>query len=304
MNEQNIELKEEIYPELYCIETVLGCDLSCVECATGGGLITRKKGHMSFENFKIIADKIKPYAKFVYLFTWGEPMLNKEIIDIIKYTSEFAKTHISTNCKCLTPQLAEELIKSGLSYLVLSIDGMTQEVYEKYRKGGNLKKSLEYLKLFNDLNIKYGKKVYIAAQYCVFQHNQHEMQAFEDFCKELGLSPTFRKPYIRKNSQLEQPDDPKLRRVIYKNIQEANQAMKDCSTFDKSMNIQLDGSATICCYDYNGQISFGNLFEQNMEEIWNSKNYKKLRENGKHGIVPSFCNKNCYAYPLEENMKI
>lgn len=66
------------YPEMFMVETVMGCNLQCPECALGGGYITRAKGCMSFERFKIIADKIRPYAKYLYLHIWGEPLLNKD----------------------------------------------------------------------------------------------------------------------------------------------------------------------------------------------------------------------------------
>lgn len=35
------------YPEKFAIETVLGCNLRCVECAVGSELVQRKHGVMS-----------------------------------------------------------------------------------------------------------------------------------------------------------------------------------------------------------------------------------------------------------------
>lgn len=63
-------------PKIFSIETMLGCDLRCPECATGGGMITRSKGFMTFDQFKIIANKIRHYCKYLYLHLWGEPLLN------------------------------------------------------------------------------------------------------------------------------------------------------------------------------------------------------------------------------------
>ena len=71
-----------LVPEIFAVETILGCDLNCPECAIGGNFITRKKGWMKFDQFKIIADKIRSYCKYLYLHLWGEPMLNNDIFDM------------------------------------------------------------------------------------------------------------------------------------------------------------------------------------------------------------------------------
>ena len=83
------EVKEDFpgdpYPRNFAIETVLGCNLRCPDCAIGGDIVTRKKGYLSFDRFKIVMDKIGPYVNYLYLHLWGEPMLNPEIVSIIKY---------------------------------------------------------------------------------------------------------------------------------------------------------------------------------------------------------------------------
>ena len=90
-------------PTIFTLETALACDLKCPECAIGGGMIERKKGFLSFDRFKIVADKIRPHAKFLYLHLWGEPMLNREILEMTRYASTFVPTNISTNGQSMTP---------------------------------------------------------------------------------------------------------------------------------------------------------------------------------------------------------
>jgi hypothetical protein len=98
-----------LLPESFAIETILGCDLKCPECAIGGNFITRKKGWMQFKQFKITADKIRPFCKHLYLHIWGEPLLNKDIFQMIEYASTFTSTNISTNGKSMTEEKAERL---------------------------------------------------------------------------------------------------------------------------------------------------------------------------------------------------
>lgn len=117
------------FPHIFSIETVLGCNLHCIECAIGSNIISRKYGMMSFNQFNIIAEKMKKYCTYAYLHLWGEPMLNPDIIKIIEIASKFTRTNISTNANSIDKIKAKQLIHSGVSDIIVSIDGMTQNIY-------------------------------------------------------------------------------------------------------------------------------------------------------------------------------
>ena len=137
----------QLTPVTFIVETVLGCDLKCPECAVGGNRITKKKGWMRFEQFKIIADKIRPFCTLLFLHHNGEPMLNRDIYKMLEYASSFTDTNISTNGQSLTEETAEKLVKSGVTDIIVSIDGFSQKVYEQYRVGGSAGKALWALKM-------------------------------------------------------------------------------------------------------------------------------------------------------------
>ncbi|MEW5819895.1 MAG: radical SAM/SPASM domain-containing protein [Cyanobacteriota bacterium] len=290
---------DKTLPKIFVIETSLICDLKCPECALGSSLINRPKGVLSFEKFEIIANKIKPLAEKTYLIIWGEPLLNKDIFKIIKKTSTFSQTNISTNANTLTEENAIEIINSGLSDIVVSIDAVTQQTYEKYRVGGNFEKVLSNLKMLNELNIKHGQKVRIIPQFIVFKHNQHELEEFKNICKSLELKPFIKAPYIRRNSIFANSGDSKFIRKKYKNEKQLKKAMKQCPDARNTFTILLDGSVVLCCYDHNSIMSFGNIFEQDVLEIWNSDKYKEYRWNILNGSPPHFCMENCLQYCLE-----
>jgi MoaA/NifB/PqqE/SkfB family radical SAM enzyme/predicted SAM-dependent methyltransferase len=291
---------ENSFPGTFTIETALACNLKCPECAIGGDMInSRDKGYLSFDKFKIIADKIRPYAKYLYLHLWGEPMLNKYIIQMIKYVSEFTKTNISTNGTFLNERLAEELISSGVSEIIVSIDGVTQEVYEKYRVGGKVEdafRGLQYLTLFNQ---KYGNKVSIIPQFIVFKHNQHELEHFRTICNSLGLTAQFKSPYIRReDSSFELSDSSEHHRDYYSDIPSLKNAMSACVNPRDVFTINVDGSAIICCHDFNKQTNTGNIFDQSVKEIWDNPVYRTYRWNIIKGDAPEFCVQNCLTYNL------
>jgi len=136
-------------------------------------MITRRKELLTFDRFKHIADKSRPFAQYYYLHLWGEPMLNRSILDMIRYVSNYAKANISTNALLLSKALCEDLITSGVTDLIVSIDGMSQEVYSKYRVGGDVEVAKERLAWLQEANIRNGNRVAISPQFIVFKHNQH-----------------------------------------------------------------------------------------------------------------------------------
>ncbi|QTA87910.1 Radical SAM domain-containing protein [Desulfonema magnum] len=289
-----------LIPETFAVETILGCDLKCPECAVGGDFVTRKKGWMQFDQFKIIADKIRPFCKHLYLHIWGEPMLNKDIFKMIEYASAFTSTNISTNGKSMTEEKAERLIRSGVTDIIVSIDGVSQEVYEKYRVGGRVEKAVEALKMLQHFNQKYGNKVHIMPQFIVMKHNHHEMNGFRNLSESLGLRPLFKSPYIRDpNSHFSASDDPRFQRPCYPDMASLRAAMCECDSVRKAFNILVDGSVVACCHDYEKFTFFGNMFEQDVMGIWNSEKYKKFRWNVMSGKAPKFCRERCMSYFLE-----
>jgi len=69
----------------------------------------------------------------VNLFNWGEPLLNRELPEIIaSIHGRGVGTQIHSNLNHLPDGLAERLVESGLDFLVGSIDGATQETYATY----------------------------------------------------------------------------------------------------------------------------------------------------------------------------
>lgn len=288
-------------PRIFAIETTLACDLRCPECAIGGGMVERAKGLMSFEHYKIIADKIAPYAEYVYLHIWGEPMLNPDIFRMIEYTARFAKSNISTNGQSMTPAMAERLIHSGVNDIIVSIDGATQETYEQYRVGGSLGKAFEALEMLQHFNSKNGNRVNIAPQFIVFKHNQHQMEEFSKRGACFGLEPYFKAPYIRKkDSRFQYSDFPEYARPHFPNTESLKSAMAGCSAPKDVFNVLVDGTVVACCHDYGGFTNFGNIFTGDIMEIWNGATMGEFRTALASGNTPDFCLAKCMTYFLDE----
>jgi MoaA/NifB/PqqE/SkfB family radical SAM enzyme len=251
---------------------------------------------MSFETYCCIADRIRDHCRYLYLHLWGEPLMNRQIIPMIRHAAEFARVNISTNAITLNESLAKELIESGVSEIIVSVDGMTQEVYETYRRKGDLKSALRGLAFLQKFNLHNQRPVFISPQFIVFRHNQHEMEPFSKFCQSIGLRATFKAPYIRKGSSLQASDLKHLRRKVADDSYTRILEMKNCPNARDVFTILLDGSVVACCYDHNGLTRFGNILENSVSEIWLDDRFSKFRQNLLHGRANPFCMAECLLY--------
>ena len=95
---------------------------------------------------------------------------------------------MSTNLnKPLSPQMAEDIIKSGLDVMIVSLDGVTQEVYEKYRVGGRLDRVLDNVKLLVQKKKELGSSTpHMEWQFIVMQQNEHQMEEAQQLAADFG----------------------------------------------------------------------------------------------------------------------
>lgn len=282
-------------PKVFSIETVLGCNLSCLECAIGAGLINRKYGYMSLEKYEVIHQKIKDHAEYIYLHLWGEPLLNKDILPIISMASKTARVNISTNANMITEEYAEKIIASGVQDIIVSIDGVTQRTYGLYRRKGDVNKAMQGLLYLLLQREKQHKNVKITPQFIVFDHNKHEMELFENFCADIGTYPTFKAPYIRNGSYLKGSGIKKYTRPKAASVQNRKEIMRKCS-IENEMTILLDGTVVPCCYDHDASTSLGNIYTKSLEEIVAGTQRQEFCHNLACGNTPEFCLTYCLQY--------
>jgi len=183
------QAKVTTFPTYLTIDPFSACNLRCPLCATGNGSNTLKKGLLQVDMFRHIVDEMGTYLYNIDLFNWGEPLLNKDIYEMIAYAHKrHILTSISSNFHFFDEAAAAKMVNSGLDYLILSIDGATQETYEKYRVGGDLEVVLNNVRTLVETRKRLGKKTpYIFWQFLVFRHNEHEIEQARDLALGLGV---------------------------------------------------------------------------------------------------------------------
>src|SRR5450432_2462720 len=129
------------YPVSISFEPTTSCNLRCPECPSGLRAFTRPTGMLEKDFFTRTIDEIHKELLYLIFYFQGEPYLNPDFLDMVKYASDKSiYTATSTNAHYLNDIIAKRTVESGLDRLIISIDGTTQDVYKQYRVGGNIDK--------------------------------------------------------------------------------------------------------------------------------------------------------------------
>lgn len=273
-------------PLFISVEISSLCNLHCPECAIGKGLTNRKNRFLDIVVFEKIMSEIGDWLNCVIFYFQGEPLLNN---DIERYIS-IAKCHkiytmTSTNGQLMTAEKAEKLVNSGLDKIIVSIDGITQESYEKYRRGGKLSKAIDAVKLLDEAKAKAGKKSpVIEAQFIVFRFNENEIDDFKSDALKWGSDRV-----AIKSAQIDDPDSsPEMVTSIdkycrYKKVDGKyvikKPADKACFRAWSGSVVTADGNVVPCCFDKTENHVFGNLnVKESFIHIWKGEKAKKFRQ--------------------------
>ena len=276
-------------PTLLCIEPTNVCDQKCTICETGLGILGREKKFLSFDQFKEILDQFDNNLEIIYFYFMGEPFLNKDSYRMIQYAANRGIWVSScTNGNQVDPY---ELINSGIGEINFQISGMTQEIHEIYRRGGDLKKVFatveESLRIRDQTSGINKKRLKINLGFILMKHNEHQVVEFIHYCKKAGVDNyNIIGTCLREHSQGDQllPSDtsywiydeaafkkglltPKYRPNNY------------CEWIYFTTTILVNGDVVPCCRDPCGKHILGNVFNKKFIAIWNNKNYQDIREN-------------------------
>ncbi|MEO8112115.1 MAG: radical SAM/SPASM domain-containing protein [Ginsengibacter sp.] len=273
-------------PMSISFEPTTSCNLRCPECPSGLRQFTRPTGMLKKDFFTQTIDDIYKDILYLIFYFQGEPFLNKEFLQMVKYASaKGIYTATSTNAHYLTDEVARKTVESGLDRLIISIDGTTQDVYKQYRIGGNIDKVIEGAKNI----VKWKKELksktpFVFFQFLVVKPNEHQVDDIKKLAAEVGVDevrfktaqvydyendPNQLIPLNRKFSRYRKDKDGK---TVSK-----NKLANHCWKLWQANVITWDGLVVPCCFDKDATHQLGNLKMQSFKDIWQNDNYKQFR---------------------------
>ncbi len=316
---------EEISKPIYCILNVYPlCIFKCKMC-----YIWQRKDlpMMSFEKIKEFIDTLAEFTerKVDINFVGGEPLLRKDIFDIIAVASKHElKTSLCTNGYLIDYAMAKRLSESGLKSLAISLESLDEQTHDSLRgKEGSFKRimlAFEHLCQFTSEDFKVNVQTIIS---------QQNLAGLAELAKWVQKNDTISNVYYM--AVVQPLDTPPLenwqKKEPYKslwpqNTQEVNAVIdeligirseqshypkisnsvsqlkafksyfEDPDRFLKKINCNLGAYALNV--DYAGDCSpcfplgvIGNICGENIKDIWCSEKASQLRQRMKQ------CKKNC-----------
>ena len=267
------------YPIYLLIEPVSACNLRCIMCFQIDESFTSNSnfmGMIDFELFKqIIDDAVKGGTKAITFASRGEPTLHPKLGEMLEYCSgKFFEIKINTNATKLSEKLIHQILKSGVTIMVFSVDSYKKDEYETIRVNGIFEEIVKNVKKFKEIR----EKFYPNSR-CETRISGVKVDKKQDPIK----FKNFWKGYVDNVVMVTMEN----RWDTYHNPKEI-MASEACFYLWERMYIWYDGLCNPCDVDYKSELSAGTLKEQTIREIWNSKKFNDLREmhlNGKRNKV-------------------
>lgn len=267
------------------IEPTTACNLGCPECPSGLKKFSRATGKLRPETLNKVLESMGNYLGNIIFYFQGEPYLHPAFTELVKMASDRGiYTVTSTNAHFLDEQQALKTIESGLSRLIISIDGSTQEVYEQYRVNGELEKVIEGTKNILKAKKELGSSTpHVIFQFLVVKPNEHQISEVQQLAKSLGVDEVRLKTaqvYDFKNGHPLIPDETKYSR--YKKGSDGrwvvkNKLLNQCWRMWQGCVFTWDGKVVPCCFDKDAQHTLGDLNDDHFKKIWKGDQYQAFR---------------------------
>ncbi len=230
-------------------------------------------------------DQAKGHLTWLHLYFQGEPFLNPRFLEMVFYAnSKGIFTSTSTNAHYLQENQVAEVLHSGLKQLIVSMDGITQDIYEKYRIGGNLVKVQDGINLLLSERKKSGRPFpRVVLQFLITGQNEHQLPELKRWAEKMQVDEVQLKTtqiYDFENGSALIPADLGYSRYVPagNGKWKLKKKMKNkCWRMWQGAVATWDGKIVPCCFDKDAQYVMGELQTQSLASIWFSLRYQNFR---------------------------
>ena len=261
------------YPSYVEIETVNACNARCPMCTINDW--NRNYPVMKDNVFNKISDDLignKKHLKRVVLHRDGEPLIDKKLAPrIAKFKDNgINNTSIATNVSLLNEKRSREILEAGLGLIIMSIDSLKKDVFEKIRKRLIFEEVRDNAIKFFELRDKINPKCQVWVRMIRQESNYNEWEEYLSFWKKYASDQDriYFHNIFNWGNQLEN----------YKPMQESYEPNLPCVALWSLMVIFANGDVPLCNVDYNNKYPTGNVMKNSIKEIWHSKVMNQRRE--------------------------
>lgn len=305
-------------PTIIDVEPTNRCNFRCIMCASSGWNNSKRANDMDFNTFKSFTDSQTGLVE-MKLQGVGEPLLNKNIFNMITYVVEkdiWTRTTVNGSLLHINENY-RRLIDSGIGEVQTSFDGTTPEVFEKIRPGAHFQQIVQNLTQLNHYaNQK--QRPYTRMWVLLQKYNRHQLFDFVTLAQKMefqrltfsvGLVGWGTNDWENKNKELETLLTPEEKKKLYELGQHSG---IDISLWDgNAVKRHTHSAASLCASPFNrafitsdfnvlpcggmdipNQLQLGSALD--FIQTWNNPAFQTFRQVHLNGNIPRCC-QNCYA---------
>ncbi len=295
-------------PFVLYIDPSGACNLNCNFCPTNRSDYRKKERHeiMSFELFKKIVDDMEEFedkVKVVYLFCYGEPLLNPDLFKMARYLKDknlCREIRTYTNGLLLNPEINQKFVDCGIDLIRISVEGMTEE---QYKEISNVKMNYDsFVANIRDLYERSRGKCEVSVRCAnVTIKNQEDADRFfntfnpiSDYSFIEDILDDGWPEFVECAPSEEAMAADNWRWISREKGIVSNEGFHICSYPLTHLAVHSNGQVDSCTADWKLSIDFGNVKDKSLKSIWESKvrrDFEIMHLKGRRSEI-EFC-KNC-----------
>lgn len=213
--------------------------------------------------------------------TGGEPLLNKDIVEIVHAIGDDCAAKLFTGGYNLTPELASDLKKAGLFYVSVSLDHWREEEHDKTTGcRGSFQTALKAIEIFNEIG---GFHVGVSTVLSREMLKPHEMEQLIQFLIKSGVKEAWvseikpaTKPLWDENWVISEEEQTGLIKLQDRINKEGKITVNYLGHFESGLHFGCNAGTKMVYIDTFGEVSpcvflpitFGNVRDRSLQEIF------------------------------------
>lgn len=221
----------------------------------------KNDGLMDFDMFKKAVDECARHNLYSIRLSWrGEPTLHPRLADMVAHAKKAGIREVSfiSNGVNIHSELARDLVKAGLDYFSVSIDG-TDETYEKIRYPSKFPEIVLKLQNMRALREEMGKgfpRIRINSIWSAVENNADEyFSVFSPIVDYITINPDY--DHSSKDSGINP------RHV--------------CQYLYQRLTVMWDGTVPLCICDKSKEVILGNIGTHSIHDMWHGEVMQRTR---------------------------
>jgi len=269
-------------PPFILVEPVSACNLRCPMCFQIDRTFTRTPfmGIMKWDLFTKVVDEADEIGVgAITIASRGEPMMHPRFAEMLSYVGSkknIFELKTNTNATFLTEKICHEIFQTGVTTIVVSADHYIKDDYETLRKGANFEEVVANVAMLHRIREKHYPdcKTEIRVSGVDF-YRTLDRKKFAEFWGKYCDTVSCGLPIERWDTYNNEPHP------------EINSS---CSYLWDRMYIWFNGACNPCDADYKSYLSYGNVVDKTIMDVWNGSPLRELRQKhqnkGRKNIIP------------------